>query len=233
MYTHQVRLEWDEAKRALNFAKHGVDFADVPEMFAGPMLVGPDARKTTAKQDKLASGSSADDSRSSHSQNDNLALYESSQHERPTAVKKPTTKKRSRTNWVKIDALGDTEIDFSDIAEQGKAFFKRAMLRLPEPKAAVTIRLDRQVLNWFSLGRGYQTRINALRLNYISRQIVRALWGGGRPELVGCIRSSLHVESVRLKKDLHLRSQSFEPLNIAALVCLGVLSPCGLAEWPF
>jgi hypothetical protein len=29
----------------------------------------------------------------------------------------------------------------------GKAFFKRATLRLPEPKTAVTIRLDRQVLN--------------------------------------------------------------------------------------
>ena len=83
-------------------------------------------------------------------------------------MKKPTTKKRSRTNWVKIDALGDTEIDFSDIAEQGKAFFKRAMLRLPEPKAAVTIRLDRQVLNWFkSQGRGYQTRINALLRAYM------------------------------------------------------------------
>ena len=82
-------------------------------------------------------------------------------------MKKPT-KKRSRTNWVKIDALGDTEIDFSDIAEQGKTFFKRAMLRLPEPKAAVTIRLDRQVLNWFkSQGRGYQTRINALLRAYM------------------------------------------------------------------
>ena len=40
-----MRFEWDEAKRALNFAKHGVDFADLHEMFAGPMLVGPDARK--------------------------------------------------------------------------------------------------------------------------------------------------------------------------------------------
>jgi uncharacterized protein (DUF4415 family) len=83
-------------------------------------------------------------------------------------VKKPSTKKRSRTNWVKIDALRDKDIDSSDIPEQGKAFFKRTILRLPEPKAAVTIRLDRQVLDWFkSQGRGYQTRINALLRAYM------------------------------------------------------------------
>lgn len=83
-------------------------------------------------------------------------------------MRKHSTKKRSRTNWVKIDALKDKEIDTSDIPEQGKAFFKRAVLRLPEPKTAVTIRLDRQVLEWFkSKGPGYQTRINALLRAYM------------------------------------------------------------------
>jgi uncharacterized protein (DUF4415 family) len=83
-------------------------------------------------------------------------------------VKKPSIKKRSRTNWAKIDAIKDAEIDFSDLPEQGKAFFKRAVLRLPERKATVTIRLDRQVLDWFkSQGRGYQTRINVLLRAYM------------------------------------------------------------------
>ena len=83
-------------------------------------------------------------------------------------MKKPTTKKRSRTNWARIDALKDKDLDLSDIPEQGKAFFKRAILRLPEPKTAVTIRLDRQVLNWFKAkGPGYQTRINALLRAYM------------------------------------------------------------------
>lgn len=54
-------------------------------------------------------------------------------------MKKHTTKKRSRTNWARIDALKDREIDTSDIPELGKAFFKHAMLRLPDPKTAVTI----------------------------------------------------------------------------------------------
>jgi uncharacterized protein (DUF4415 family) len=83
-------------------------------------------------------------------------------------MKKPTTKKRSRTNWAKIDALKNNAINFSDISEQGKAFFKRAVLRLPEAKTAVTIRLDRQVLDWFKTkGPGYQTRINALLRAYM------------------------------------------------------------------
>ena len=83
-------------------------------------------------------------------------------------MKKSTSKKPSRTNWAKIEAMRDNEIDFSDIPEQGKAFFKQAVLRLPQPKAAVTIRLDRQVLQWFKTqGRGYQTRINALLRAYM------------------------------------------------------------------
>ena len=46
MYVHLgVRFEWDEAKRAANLVKHGVDFADVPQMFVGPMLIGRDTRK--------------------------------------------------------------------------------------------------------------------------------------------------------------------------------------------
>jgi uncharacterized protein (DUF4415 family) len=83
-------------------------------------------------------------------------------------VKKLTAKKRSRTDWGKVDSLKDSKIDFSDIPELGKAFFKRAVLRLPKSKTAVTIRLDRQVLNWFKTkGPGYQTRINALLRAYM------------------------------------------------------------------
>lgn len=60
------------------------------------------------------------------------------------------------------------EIDFSDIPELSKVFFKRAVLRLPASKTAVTIRLDRQVLNWFKTKRpSYQTRINALLRAYM------------------------------------------------------------------
>jgi uncharacterized protein (DUF4415 family) len=69
----------------------------------------------------------------------------------------------------KVDTLKAGEIDFSDLQEEGKAFFNRTVLRHPDDeKTAVTIRLDRQVLGWFKAkGPGYQTRINALLRAYM------------------------------------------------------------------
>lgn len=51
-----MRFEWDEAKRTVNLAKHGVDFLDVPEMFTGPMLIGPDARRDYGEARQIGFG---------------------------------------------------------------------------------------------------------------------------------------------------------------------------------
>ena len=40
-----MRFEWDDYKNEENLRKHKIDFADVPSMFAGPMLVRLDDRK--------------------------------------------------------------------------------------------------------------------------------------------------------------------------------------------
>ena len=37
-------FEWDEKKRKENLRKHGLDFRDVPILFAGPMLLRLDTR---------------------------------------------------------------------------------------------------------------------------------------------------------------------------------------------
>ena len=82
-------------------------------------------------------------------------------------MSKPSLKKKSATDWKRVDALRDEDIDFSDLPEQDEAFFKNAVLKLPQPKVAVTIRLDQDVLAWFKAqGKGYQTRINALLRAY-------------------------------------------------------------------
>jgi len=39
-----MRFEWDEKKNKANIKKHGLDFADAPEMFDHPMLVSLDTR---------------------------------------------------------------------------------------------------------------------------------------------------------------------------------------------
>ena len=74
----------------------------------------------------------------------------------------------SKTNWKRIDAMKDDEIDYSDIPELTDDFFKKAVLKLPTHKTPVTIRVDDEVLEWFKgTGKGYQTRINSLLRQYM------------------------------------------------------------------
>ena len=40
-----MTFEWDERKNEVNIAKHGIDFADAPRIFAAPLLVALDDRQ--------------------------------------------------------------------------------------------------------------------------------------------------------------------------------------------
>jgi uncharacterized protein (DUF4415 family) len=87
-------------------------------------------------------------------------------------MNKESTSKESLTDWERLDALQDEEIDLSDIAEITPEMFARAVVRHglkpPPSKQQVTIRLDEDVLKWFrSQGKGYQTRINSLLRAYM------------------------------------------------------------------
>ena len=74
---------------------------------------------------------------------------------------------KGKTDWERLDAMKDEDIDLSDIPELDDEFFENAELRLPEKKS-VTIRLDADVLEWFKKqGKGYQTRINKLLRAYM------------------------------------------------------------------
>jgi uncharacterized protein (DUF4415 family) len=79
-------------------------------------------------------------------------------------------KRQSRTDWKRIDALGDEDIDFSDIPKLGPEFFANAIV-WPGTKEQITLRLDPDVLNFFrKQGRGYQTTINAVLRKYMEAQ---------------------------------------------------------------
>lgn len=70
--------------------------------------------------------------------------------------------KASETDWDRIDAMTDDEIDTSDIPPLTETFFKRAKIRLPQPKIAVTVQVDPDVLAWFKAqGEDYEQRMNA------------------------------------------------------------------------
>lgn len=78
------------------------------------------------------------------------------------------SKKRSKTNWDKVKAKTDSDIDISDIPELDPEFFKSAELHMPATKTSITVRLDKDVLEWYRRqGKGYQTRINAVLRSYM------------------------------------------------------------------
>jgi uncharacterized protein (DUF4415 family) len=77
------------------------------------------------------------------------------------------TKRRSRTDWKRIDSLRDEDINFSDIPKQEAEFFAQAIL-WPGPKKQITLRLDPDVLTFFrKQGKGYQSTINAVLRKYV------------------------------------------------------------------
>jgi uncharacterized protein (DUF4415 family) len=78
----------------------------------------------------------------------------------------------SRTDWNKVDAVRDADIDATDIpsipAEQFALAQMRKGLRPVPVKKQITLRIDADVLEWFKRnGPGYQTQINHLLRAYV------------------------------------------------------------------
>lgn len=87
-------------------------------------------------------------------------------------MKNESTSNKSETEWERIDAMQDEDIDFSDCAELTPDMFAKAIVRkglpMPPKKIQMTLRVDGDVVEWFKAqGRGYQTHINALLRAYM------------------------------------------------------------------
>lgn len=87
-------------------------------------------------------------------------------------MKKRSTTRKSETDWERIAAMKDVDIDLSEIPEVTPEMFARGVLRRnfePIPrKKQLTLRIDSDVVEWYKKqGRGYQTKINALLRAYM------------------------------------------------------------------
>lgn len=92
-------------------------------------------------------------------------------------IRERIAKGESKTDWARVDAMTDAEIealmrddpdwkDFMDID------WSKAVAVCPQPKNAVSIRLDSDVLDFFKAGgKGYQTRINAVLRHYMRESL--------------------------------------------------------------
>ena len=99
-------------------------------------------------------------------------------------MNKASSRERSGTDWQRLSTMKDSEIDVSESPELDDAFFANATLLLPEPKKPISLRLDKDVIDWYrKQGAGYQTRMNAVLRMYMKAR-------GGRTRKPSAPRSS-------------------------------------------
>jgi uncharacterized protein (DUF4415 family) len=83
------------------------------------------------------------------------------------------------TDWERLERMTDEEIEAAvrDDPDAGpfeldEDFWKNARVVLPPSKELISIRVDKDVLDWFrSLGRGYQTRMNMVLRSFMEHQL--------------------------------------------------------------
>jgi uncharacterized protein (DUF4415 family) len=80
--------------------------------------------------------------------------------------------KASRADLARLDAIADDAIDYSDVPELDAAFWASAEIEKPSQKAAVTMRVDDETLEYFKgeQPRGYTARMAAVLKAYVKAQ---------------------------------------------------------------
>ena len=78
-----------------------------------------------------------------------------------------------RTDWARVDALTQEEIEASiDVEDEGVPDFSNVFVGMPPTKQQLTVRFDPDVIAWFKAqGPGYQTRMNAVLRSYMLAKV--------------------------------------------------------------
>lgn len=87
-------------------------------------------------------------------------------------MSKKNISKKSQTDWARLDAMTDDEIDYSDIPPITEEMFKNGILRKgfkPTPnKNQENFPIDRDIIEYFkSLEFNYPAKINQLLRDYM------------------------------------------------------------------
>jgi len=83
-------------------------------------------------------------------------------------------RKETRSDWARASAMTSEEIEAQVAADPDEAGmvvdWDTVTVDPPKPKADLHMRVDRDVLDYFrNMGKGYQTRINAVLRSYVER----------------------------------------------------------------
>jgi uncharacterized protein (DUF4415 family) len=92
----------------------------------------------------------------------------SSPFAKPQSEKQRSSSRTSKTDWARVRSMKDEDITLTeehpelDLQHVVRVIRRRGLKPAP-PKASVSLRIDRDVLDWFKKqGPGYQTRINMI-----------------------------------------------------------------------
>jgi uncharacterized protein (DUF4415 family) len=92
-------------------------------------------------------------------------------------AKRTQRNRRGKTDWARVDALTDREIEKAVNSDPDAApildsnWFRKAKLVLPERKVPISLRMDREVVEWFKAsGKQYQSRMNAVLKAFVQAQ---------------------------------------------------------------
>jgi uncharacterized protein (DUF4415 family) len=175
-----MAFEWDAAKNAVNIAKHGIDFEDAIRIFEGPVLEKTDVRRDYGEARVIAFGTVEGQELASSTPCVARAAesYRPGEHIAVSAkriVKRTAnSRRRGKTDWARVDTMSDREVEAAAKADPDaapildKQWFRTAKLIMPQRKVPVSIRMDREVVEWFKArGKRYQSRINAVLKAYM------------------------------------------------------------------
>ena len=93
-----------------------------------------------------------------------------------TIVSRDAPRRKGKTDWKRLDALTDDEIEASIANDPDWQEFKDldwsdAVLVIPPKKKAISIRVDEDVLDYFKTeGAGYQRRMNAVLRSFVQQK---------------------------------------------------------------
>jgi uncharacterized protein (DUF4415 family) len=81
-----------------------------------------------------------------------------------------------KSDWNKAAGMTHAEIDAAIASDPDEAEmvvdWSKASVEMPQPKAVLNMRVDRDVLEFFRRdGRGYQTKINAVLRSYVEQML--------------------------------------------------------------
>ncbi|HUY27549.1 MAG TPA: BrnA antitoxin family protein [Candidatus Binataceae bacterium] len=85
----------------------------------------------------------------------------------------PARRGKTMTDWARVNALTDRDIEKAVASDpdappiMDEQWWRNATLVMPERKVPVSMRVDREILEWFKRqGRGYQSRMHAVLAAY-------------------------------------------------------------------